>query len=61
MSGRRLVERVKRGLAIVVGFDVEALGLKRHGDGRQNIPVVVKCNISVSLYCPSILFFRALL
>jgi hypothetical protein len=39
------VERVKRGLAIVVGFDVEALGLERHRDGRQNIPVVVdKCN-----------------
>ena len=39
------VERVERGLAIVVGFDIEAFGLERHRHGRQNIPVVVdKCN-----------------
>ena len=39
--GHAAVECVQRGLAVIVGFNFEAFGLKGHGDRRQDIPVVV--------------------
>ncbi len=39
--GHPAIERLKRGLTVVVGLDLEAFSLKRHGDRRQNVPVVV--------------------
>ncbi|KKL85414.1 hypothetical protein LCGC14_1954980, partial [marine sediment metagenome] len=36
-----LVERVQRGLSVIIGFDLKALGFERHGDGCQDVPVIV--------------------
>jgi len=59
--GHLLVEGVQRGLAVIVGFDLESLGLKCHRNRCQDVPVIVhEGNFRhgiVSLYCSDCLFF----